>query len=109
VRRRSKYPRASRKQQRQLVVEVGQRAAAQLDRRPFGGKRSAGKRDTTSGSMQTGRVEPFISQLIKPFRRSRDGAPPRGVSSSRLVWSLSSDAKCNTPRRLDIGKVVQDP
>src|ERR1700721_235202 len=24
------------------------------------------------------------------------------------IYSLSSDAKCNTPRRFDIGKVVQD-
>jgi hypothetical protein len=25
-----------------------------------------------------------------------------------LLVALSSDAKCNTPRRFDIGKVVQD-
>src|SRR3984957_5178394 len=37
--------------------------------------------------MENGRVEPF-------------GADPE--------TDLSSDAKCNTPRRFDIGKVVQD-
>src|SRR5580700_6124863 len=30
------------------------------------------------------------------------------ISTDALNGSLSSDAKCNTPRRFDIGKVVQD-
>src|SRR6516162_9850868 len=45
-------------------------------------------------------------------------APPEAVHAGELMASrrrqrsaaaaLSSDAKCNTPRRFDIGKVVQD-
>jgi hypothetical protein len=41
-----------------------------------------------------------------PRQRKRDPFPP--VNAPRSGQRLNSDAKCNTPRRFDIGKVVQD-
>ena len=42
----------------------------------------------------------------------RHGPPVRlqtAIKREHGTPALSSDAKCNTPRRFDIGKVVQDP
>src|SRR5271165_2257125 len=50
-------------------------------------------------------VECFFAWINRSQRQAKDF---KRVASSETLLSLSSEAKCNTPRRFDIGKVVQD-
>ena len=86
------------------------RIAAPSARAPIGGAMARPRRRDRTGGRRCARAGRDRGATgPSEMNAGRNGRVPRLQRSPREgPESLGSDAKCNTPRRFDIGKVVQD-